>query len=90
MPKKLLFFFSYDVILEHIFVSKKKMSHRTKKCKYTQERIEMILVFMKFVVLLNILNPYDWNKFMNHVKSLIIIISQIDVFQGDDRKYVIN
>jgi hypothetical protein len=26
---------------------------------------------------------------MNHVKSLIIIISQIDVFQGDDHKYVI-
>jgi len=34
--------------------------------------------------------PYDWNKFMNHVKSLIIIISQIDDFQGDDHKYVIN
>jgi hypothetical protein len=35
-------FFSYDVMLEYIFVSKKYMSHRTKKCKYIQERIEMI------------------------------------------------
>jgi hypothetical protein len=23
--------------------------------------------------------PYDWNSFVNHVKNLIIIISQMDV-----------
>jgi len=34
--------------------------------------------------------PYDYNKFVNHVKSLIFIISQIDGFQGDDHKHVIN
>jgi hypothetical protein len=33
---------------------------------------------------------YDWNKFVSHVKSLIIIISQMDVFGGHDHKYVIN
>jgi len=34
--------------------------------------------------------PYDWNKFVSHVKGLIIIISQIGVFGGDDHKYVVN
>ncbi len=34
--------------------------------------------------------PYDWNKFVSHVKSLIIIISQTSVFEGDDHKYVVN
>jgi len=33
---------------------------------------------------------YDWNKFVNHVKSLIIIISQTSVFGGYDHKYVVN
>ncbi len=27
---------------------------------------------------------YDWNKFVSHVKSLIIIISQMGVFGGYD------
>jgi hypothetical protein len=31
-----------------------------------------------------------WNKFVNHVKSLIIIISQMGFFQDDDHKYVAN
>jgi len=26
--------------------------------------------------------PYDWNKFVSHVKSLIIVISQIGLFLG--------
>jgi hypothetical protein len=30
------------------------------------------------------------NKFVNNVKSLIIIISQMNVFHGDDHKYAIN
>jgi len=34
--------------------------------------------------------PYDWNKFVNNVKSLIIIISQMGVFEGVDHKYVVN
>jgi hypothetical protein len=34
--------------------------------------------------------PYDLNKFVNHVKILIIIISQMGVFEGNDHKYVIN
>jgi hypothetical protein len=50
MPKKLLFFFPYDVMLEYIFVSKKYMSHRTKNCKNTHERIEMIFSLYEFVI----------------------------------------
>jgi hypothetical protein len=34
--------------------------------------------------------PYDWNKFVSHVKSLIIVISQMGVFGGDDHKYMVN
>jgi hypothetical protein len=34
--------------------------------------------------------PYDYNMFVNHVKILIIIISQIGGFQGDDHKHVRN
>jgi hypothetical protein len=34
--------------------------------------------------------PCDWNKFLNYVKSLIIIISQMGVFGGNDHKYVLN
>jgi hypothetical protein len=30
------------------------------------------------------------NKFVSNVKYLIIIISQMNVFQGDDHKYVVN
>ncbi len=33
--------------------------------------------------------PYDWNKFVNHVKSLIIIITQMGVFGAYDHKYVV-
>jgi hypothetical protein len=34
--------------------------------------------------------PYDWNKFVNLVKSVIIIIWQMGVFGGDDHKYAVN
>jgi hypothetical protein len=37
---------------------------------------------------LNSVIPYHMNKFVNNVKSLIIIISQMGVFGGDDHKYV--
>ncbi len=39
---------------------------------------------------LNIVIPYDWNNFVSNVKSLIIIISQMGVFGGDDHKCVVN
>jgi hypothetical protein len=45
---------------------------------------------MKFVVLLNIVIPCDWNKFVCHVKHLIIIISPMSFFQGNNHKYAIN
>ncbi len=31
--------------------------------------------------------PYDWNKFVNHVKNLIIIILQIGVFKSDENHF---
>ncbi len=34
--------------------------------------------------------PYGWNKFVNHVNSMIIIISQMGVFFGNDHQYVVN
>jgi hypothetical protein len=33
---------------------------------------------------------YDWNKFVNHMKSLIIIIAQLDIFHGNDHNYVVD
>jgi len=33
---------------------------------------------------------YDWNKFVSHMKSLIINILQMCVFGGNDHKYVVN
>jgi hypothetical protein len=44
---------------------------------------------MKFVVSIKHCDPYDWNKFVSHVKILIIIISQMGVFGGDDHTYLI-
>jgi hypothetical protein len=44
---------------------------------------------MKFIISINIVIPYEWNKFVRYVKNLIIIISQMDVFGGDDHKYVV-
>jgi hypothetical protein len=45
------------------------------------EMIEMISnIYEIFIYLLNILIPYDWNRFVNCVKSLIIIISQMGFF----------
>jgi hypothetical protein len=45
---------------------------------------------MKIVVQLDFVIPYDWSKFVSHVKKLIIIISQMSVFGSDDHKYVVN
>ncbi len=45
---------------------------------------------MKFVVSINIVIPYDWNKFVSHMKNLIIIISQMGAFGGYGHKYVVN
>jgi len=62
-----------------------------KECKYTQKMIENdFLSLWNFYYLLNIVIPYNWNKFVSHVKSLIIIISQMGVFVGYDHKYVVN
>ncbi len=69
----------------------KTMSHHTKKCKYTPKMIEMIFSLYEIcsiLILLNIVIPYHWNKFVSHVKSLIII-SQIGIFGGNDHKYVV-
>ncbi len=45
---------------------------------------------MKFLVnLLNIVISYDWNKFVSHMKSLIIIVSYMGVFGGYDHNYMV-
>jgi hypothetical protein len=41
---------------------------------------------MKFFVFIKIMFLYDYNKFVNHVKSLIIIISQMGFLKGDNHK----
>jgi hypothetical protein len=41
---------------------------------------------MKFVIII----PHVILDTLNHVKSLIIFVSQMGVFQGVDHKYVIN
>jgi hypothetical protein len=43
---------------------------------------------MKFVISIKHCD-FTW-VFVSHVKSLIIIISQMSVFKGDDHKYAIN
>jgi hypothetical protein len=48
--------------------------------KYIKKTIEMILSSWNLHYMLNIVIPYDWNKFVNHLKSLIIIISQMNIF----------
>jgi hypothetical protein len=84
------FFFNlYFFILKYIY-GKKCTSLCTKKCKYTQKMIEMIFSFLKLVTSIKHCDSMWWNKFVNHVKSLIIIISQMGVFWGDDHKYVAN
>jgi hypothetical protein len=52
--------------------------------------IEMIFSLWNLYYLLNTVIPYYSNKFVSHVKNLIIIISQMGVFGGDDHKYVVN
>jgi len=47
---------------------------------YSKNDWNDFLVFIKFVIILNIIIAYDWNKFVGHVESLIIIISQMVVF----------
>jgi len=45
---------------------------------------------MKCVVSIKHCDFICWNKFVNHVKSLIIIKSQMGYFQGNDHEYVID
>jgi len=42
------------------------------------------------IELLNIVIPYDWNKFVSCVKSLRINILQMDLKKNNDCIYVIN
>ncbi len=42
----------------------------------------MILNMCKICSSIEIVIPYDWKKIVNHVKSLIIIIPQIDFLKA--------
>jgi hypothetical protein len=52
--------------------------------------IEMVFNFYEIVVFFKHCDPIWLKKFMNNVKSLIIIISWRGVFEGDDHKNVVN
>ncbi len=87
ITKKILFSNLY-LRLQSIFVTKKCTSICTKNANILKKW------FLNFYticnILLNIVIPYDWNKFVSHVKNLIIIISQMGVFGGYHHKYVVN
>jgi hypothetical protein len=57
---------------------------------YSKNDWNDFLSLWNFYYLLNIVVPYDYNKFVNHVKNLIIIISQMNVFRDNDHNYVVN
>jgi hypothetical protein len=57
---------------------------------YSKNDWNDFLSLWNFYYLLNIVVPYDYNKFVNHVKNLIIITSQMSVFGDNDHNYVVN
>jgi len=44
--------------------------------------LKSFLIFLIFVIFIKIVILYYWNKFVNHVKDLITIISQMGFFRG--------
>jgi len=52
--------------------------------------IQMIFNIYEICSITKHFDSYDWKKFVYHVKHLIIIISQMSFFQGNDHKYAIN
>jgi hypothetical protein len=57
---------------------------------YSKNDWNDFLSLWNFYYLLNIVVPYDYNKFVNHVKNLIIITSHMSVFGDNDHNYVVN
>jgi GT2 family glycosyltransferase len=52
-----------------------------KNANILQKGLKWFLIFMMCAISTKHCNlPYDWNKFVDRVKSLIIIISQINIF----------
>jgi hypothetical protein len=88
--KEISIFISYDVMLTKFFLCQNNIHHIVLKNENILKWLKWFLFLWNLKYLLIIVISYDYNKFVNHVKSLIIIISQIGVFQGDDHKYVVN
>jgi hypothetical protein len=65
-----------------VHLCKKKKCHNIlKNANIYNKWLKLFLIFIKFVqYLLNIVISYYWNKFMNNMKSLIIIISEMGFF----------
>jgi hypothetical protein len=89
ITKKIHFSNLYCEVPKYI-CGKKKYILYSLRWKYIKKWLKWFLVFMKFVVSINIVIPYDWNKFVSHMKNLIIIISQMGAFGGYGHKYVVN
>jgi hypothetical protein len=79
MLKKLHFLISYDVILLCICAQKK--SHNVlKNANIFKKWLKWFLFFMKFVIFTKHCDSIWLNKFVSHVKSLIMIVLQMDIF----------
>jgi hypothetical protein len=76
----------------NIFVPKIYTSQHIKKCKYnTKAGLKLFSVFIIFVLSTKTLWFHMIGiSFVNYLKSLIIIVSQIDVFQSNDHKNVVS
>jgi hypothetical protein len=64
-----IFKFSYEVMLTYIY-TKTNCYNVLENENIFKKWLKWFLIFMKVV---NIMSPYDWNRFVNHLKSLIII-----------------
>jgi hypothetical protein len=82
MLKKQHLFVCYDVMLKYICA--KNIYITNVVLKYANIFKKLLKWFGIYVI------PYDWIKSGSHVKSLIIIITQVGAFKGDDHKYVVN
>jgi hypothetical protein len=76
-----IFFISYDVMLKYIYAIKIYVTKYWKLKIYSRNDWNDFEFLWNLKYLLNIVIPYDWNKFMNCRKSLIIIISLINFFK---------
>jgi hypothetical protein len=74
--KKTTILISYDICLNYICAKKINITMEL----YSRNDWNAFEYLWNLDDLLNIVIPYDWNRFVSHVKSLITIISQMGFF----------